>query len=103
MLLKCQVGGDPKPSIRWRRNGVPLSLDSRRTINPDGSLYFSEVIHNKTQKPDEGTYQCEGVLSYDSEDYRIISRTARLIIAGKCNRLLCVIVPELAQPNVVVV
>ncbi|KAM7446448.1 putative aminophospholipid-translocase [Porites harrisoni] len=81
-LLKCQVGGDPKPSIRWRRNGVPLSLDSRRTINPDGSLYFSEIIHNKTQKPDEGTYQCEGVLSYNSEDYRIISRTARLIIAG---------------------
>ena len=80
--LKCRVGGDPKPSIKWKRNGITLTLDSRRTIKPDGSLYISEIIHNKTQKPDEGTYQCEAV-SYISLDYRVISRTARVIVAGK--------------------
>ena len=83
-VLNCRVGGDPKPSIKWKRNGITLTLDSRRMIKPDGSLYFSVIIHNKTQKPDEGTYQCEAV-SYISVDYRIISRTARVIVAGKFN------------------
>ena len=81
-VLNCRVGGNPKPSIKWKRNGITLTLDSRRMIKPDGSLYFTEIIHNKTHKPDEGTYQCEAV-SYISLDYQVISRTARLIVAGK--------------------
>ncbi|KAL9985599.1 hypothetical protein ACROYT_G008021 [Oculina patagonica] len=82
--LKCQVGGNPKPSVMWKRDGNKLDLtgDSRRMIKPDGSLYFSEVIHNKTQKPDEGTYQCEAFSQISNLDYQIASRTARLIVAG---------------------
>lgn len=84
-VLKCQVGGNPKPSIMWKRNGnkVDLTSDSRRMIKPDGSLYFSEIIHHKTQKPDEGTYQCEAFSQISNLDYQIISKTARLIVAGK--------------------
>ena len=84
-VLKCQVGGNPKPSIMWKRNGNKLDLtsDSRRMIKPDGSLFFSEIIHHKTQKPDEGTYQCEAFSQISNLDYQIVSKTARLIVAGK--------------------
>lgn len=84
-VLKCQVGGNPKPSIMWLRDGNKLDLtsDSRRMIKPDGSLYFSEIVHNKTQKPDEGVYQCEAFSQLSGLDYQIVSRTARLTVAGK--------------------
>ena len=84
-VLKCQVGGNPKPSIMWKRNGYKLDLtsDSRRMIKPDGSLYFSQIIHHKTQKPDEGTYECEAFSQISNLDYQIVSKTAHLIVAGK--------------------
>lgn len=91
-VLNCRVGGNPMPSITWKRNGNKLDLtsDSRRMIRPDGSLYFSEIIHSKAQKPDEGIYQCEAFsqisqVSQSSLDYQIVSRTARIIVAGKSN------------------
>ena len=83
--MKCQVGGDPRPSIIWKRNGKQVTLDSRRNIKPDGSLYFTEILHNRTHKPDEGIYQCEAVSRVNSYDYKIISRTARVTVAGKLN------------------
>ena len=69
----------------WIRNGNKLNLtsDSRRMIKPDGSLFFSEIIHHKTQKPDEGTYQCEAFSHISDLDYQIVSKTASLIVAGK--------------------
>lgn len=85
-LLNCLVGGNTKSAITWRRNGIALDLssDGRRMIRPNGSLYFSEIMHEKTYKPDEGTYQCEAFSSNDmSLDFQILSRTARLIVAGK--------------------
>lgn len=81
--LKCQVGGDPLPSITWKRNGKQVTLDSRRTIKPDGSLYFTEIFHNRTHKPDEGIYQCEGSQS----SYKIISRTAHVTVAGISSKI----------------
>ena len=54
-------------------------------IKQDGSLYFTEIIHNKTDKPDEGIYHCEAESSFESRDYQVISRSARVIIAGKFN------------------
>ena len=49
-------------------------------IKSNGSLYFSEIIHDQ----DEGTYQCEALSSSDMGlDYQILSRTARVIVAGK--------------------
>jgi len=52
-------------------------------IKPDGSLYFSEIIHHKSQKPDEGIYQCEAFSQISNLDYQIVSKTAHLIVAGK--------------------
>ena len=85
-VLDCLVGGTHKSAITWRRNGIRLDLsnDERRMIKPNGSLYFSEIIHDITQKPDEGTYQCEALSHNDMGlDFQIVSRTARLIVAGK--------------------
>ena len=81
-VLNCLTGGNIKSAIAWRRNGIFLDLaqDSRRMIKSNGSLYFSEIIDDE----DEGTYQCEALSSNDMAlDYRILSRTARLIVAGK--------------------
>lgn len=79
------MGGNPKPSIMWKRNGNKLDLtsDNHRTIRPDGSLYFSKIIHLKAEKPDEGTYQCEAFSQISNLDYQIASKTARLIVASK--------------------
>ena len=63
---------------------MDLAQDDRRTIKPNGSLYFSDIIHNE----DEGTYQCEALSSNDMGlDYQILSRTARLIVAGKLDNI----------------
>lgn len=86
-IIKCEVEGNPKPSITWKRNGIQVTLDSRRMIKQDGSLYFTEIIHNKTDKPDEGIYHCEAESSFESRDYQVISRSARVIIAGLSSKV----------------
>ena len=81
-MLNCLTGGSIKSAIAWTRNGIFLDLarDGRRMIKPNGSLYFSEIIHDE----DEGIYQCEALSSNDMGlDYQILSRTAHLIVAGK--------------------
>ncbi|KAL9972279.1 hypothetical protein ACROYT_G018562 [Oculina patagonica] len=119
-LLNCLVGGNTKSAITWRRNGIALDLssDGRTTIKPNGSLYFSKIIHDKSHKPDEGTYQCEAFASNDMGlDFQILSRTARLIVAdissevtvipstlvvpyGDTSRFYCTV--EQSTPNAVV-
>ena len=86
--LSCVVGGHPKPAVGWMRDGVPLDVtgDSRRTIKPDGSLHFSQIIHSRDEKPDEGKYQCEAL----SQISRIVSKTAHVIVAGKLTYLILV-------------
>ena len=85
-LLNCLTGGNIKSAIAWRKNGIFLDLaqDGRRMIKSNGSLYFSEIIHDL----DEGTYQCEALSSNDMGlDYQILSRTARVIVAGKSDSI----------------
>ena len=83
--LNCSVKGDPKPKIEWLRNNAPLSLDGdvRRRILPNGSLYFSQIIHTKVDKPDEGKYHCTAVSNINSLDYVLVSRTVELKVAGE--------------------
>ncbi|KAL3887349.1 hypothetical protein ACJMK2_027291, partial [Sinanodonta woodiana] len=62
--LHCKVDGDPKPSIRWYRDGQPVetTLDNaesnRMLLNNGSQLFFLRVIHTKTNKPDVGVYYC---------------------------------------------
>ncbi|XP_048459942.1 netrin receptor DCC [Rhincodon typus] len=55
-LLKCEVIGEPMPSIHWQKNHNDLKLsaeDTRVSVLPSGSLVIS-----KLQAEDRGSYRC---------------------------------------------
>lgn len=85
-VLNCSVYAEPAAKIEWKKDGTFLNLisDDRRRLLPDGSLFITSVVHSKHNKPDEGIYQC--VATVDSLG-SIVSRTARLSVAGKCCEL----------------
>ncbi|XP_076588923.1 neogenin 1a isoform X14 [Chaetodon auriga] len=82
-LLNCSAHSDAATTARieWKKDGTFMSLvsDERRHILPDGSLFFTHVVHSKHNKPDEGTYQCVATIDNLGS---ISSRTARLSVAG---------------------
>ncbi|XP_041098662.1 hemicentin-1 isoform X2 [Polyodon spathula] len=53
IVLPCEVGGFPRPSITWQREGVPVATGSRLTVRPGGALQFSRVTAG-----DAGVYLC---------------------------------------------
>ncbi|XP_068427578.1 neogenin 1a isoform X3 [Clinocottus analis] len=83
-LLNCSAHSDAAAAparIEWKKDGTFMSLvsDERRSVLPDGSLFFAHVVHSKHNKPDEGTYQCVATIDNVGS---ISSRTARLSVAG---------------------
>ncbi|XP_059203801.1 neogenin 1a isoform X7 [Centropristis striata] len=82
-LLNCSAHSDSATPARieWKKDGTFMSLvsDERRNILPDGSLFFTHVVHSKHNKPDEGTYQCVATIDNLGS---ISSQTARLSVAG---------------------
>lgn len=82
VILNCSAYSEPAPKIEWKKDGTFLNLvsDDRRQLLPDGSLFISNVVHSKHNKPDEGFYQC--VATVDNLG-TIVSRTAKLTVAGK--------------------
>ncbi|EPY83211.1 neogenin isoform 1, partial [Camelus ferus] len=81
VVLNCSAYSEPSPKIEWKKDGTFLNLvsDDRRQVLPDGSLFISNVVHSKHNKPDEGYYQC--VATVESLG-TIVSRTAKLTVAG---------------------
>uniref|UniRef100_A0A5S6QAL2 protein-tyrosine-phosphatase n=1 Tax=Trichuris muris TaxID=70415 RepID=A0A5S6QAL2_TRIMR len=52
--LTCRVSGDPKPSILWLRDRLPVNMSNRRySISTIGSLVIQQ-----TEESDEGRYEC---------------------------------------------
>ncbi|XP_035765036.1 neogenin 1a isoform X6 [Neolamprologus brichardi] len=82
-FLNCSAHSDAATPahIEWKKDGTFMSLvsDERRKILPNGTLFFSHVVHSKHNKPDEGTYQCVATIENLGS---ISSRTARLSVAG---------------------
>eukprot|EP00064_Thunnus_orientalis_P008216 superscaffoldBa00000964_g8239 len=80
-LLNCSAHSDAATRVEWKKDGTFMSLvsDERRRILPDGSLFFTHVVHSKHNKPDEGTYQCVATIDNLGS---ISSRTARLSVAA---------------------
>ncbi|KAM8894421.1 LOW QUALITY PROTEIN: neogenin 1a [Spinachia spinachia] len=81
-LLNCSTHSDAAAArVEWKKDGTFMSLvsDERRSVLPDGSLFFAHVVHSKHNKPDEGTYQCVATIDNFGS---ISSRTARLAVAG---------------------
>ncbi|XP_057344942.1 neogenin isoform X9 [Manis pentadactyla] len=81
VMLNCSAYSEPSPKIEWKKDGAFLNLvsDDRRQLLSDGSLFISNVVHSKHNKPDEGYYQC--VATVESLG-TIVSRTAKLTVAG---------------------
>ncbi|XP_049545028.1 neogenin isoform X2 [Anopheles darlingi] len=66
VILDCAANGNPKPTIRWLRNGEDIDmndLDSRFRIMGTGSLQISSI-----QDTDAGDYQCRASNTEDSLD-----------------------------------
>lgn len=56
VLLKCEVIGEPMPTIHWQKNQqdlMPVPGDSRVVILPSGALQISRL-----QAGDIGVYRC---------------------------------------------
>lgn len=85
LQLDCQAHSDAleRPlTIAWRKDGVLLSavVDERRRQLGNGSLLVQNVVHSRHHRPDEGEYQCIATLDGLGS---IVSRTARITVAGK--------------------
>ncbi|XP_058836967.1 neogenin isoform X2 [Topomyia yanbarensis] len=66
VILDCVSNGNPKPTIKWLRNGEEIDmndLDSRFRIIGTGSLQINSI-----QDTDAGDYQCRASNSEDSLD-----------------------------------
>ena len=59
--FNCTVNGHPVSSIRWYKDGKPLTSDSRITMLTAKSLMIVSV-----QRQDKGMYQC--LVSNDREN-----------------------------------
>ncbi|KAM7320499.1 hypothetical protein ACRRTK_020942 [Alexandromys fortis] len=56
VLLKCEVIGEPMPTIHWQKNQqdlIPIPGDSRVVVLPSGALQISRL-----QAGDIGVYRC---------------------------------------------
>lgn len=82
VILNCSAYSEPSPKIEWKKDGTFLNLvsDDRRQLLPDGSLFITNVVHAKHNKPDEGYYQCVATVENLGT---IVSRTAKLTVASK--------------------
>ncbi|GFN98460.1 receptor tyrosine phosphatase [Plakobranchus ocellatus] len=77
-LLQCEVSGNPKPSITWLKDKLPIdTTDPRIKITESGYLSIS-----RTQESDEATYECVAenihgtVYSYGAMIYVKVRRIA---------------------------
>ncbi|KAG8192662.1 hypothetical protein JTE90_009692 [Oedothorax gibbosus] len=80
-LLNCSTTGNFS-EIKWKKDGTLLELsadEDRRVVLPNGSLLFKRVLHSRTERPDEGLYQCTAFLK---EVGTIVSKEAKLQIAS---------------------
>ncbi|KAG7268054.1 hypothetical protein CRUP_024986 [Coryphaenoides rupestris] len=56
VIIKCMVGGKPRPDIAWRRNGVPLTGED---VPERWQILDDTVVLLNVEPEDSGVYQCE--------------------------------------------
>ena len=73
-FLHCEVYGNPKPTVSWRKNNVPLVSNSRYEIFNNGTLLI-----RRTMEEDIGSYTCEA----DNGVAQAVQRSLKLTLRGK--------------------
>ncbi|TWW80494.1 Obscurin [Takifugu flavidus] len=56
-VLKCQIGGDPRPAVIWERNNEKIDLQGRYRVFEDGNVY--NLIITVVTIEDSGQYICK--------------------------------------------
>lgn len=53
ILLPCEVSGTPFPSVKWKKNFLPLTPDPQHIAIQDNGLYISQANID-----DKAIYEC---------------------------------------------
>ncbi|XP_054643857.1 obscurin-like protein 1 isoform X14 [Dunckerocampus dactyliophorus] len=56
-VLKCQIGGDPRPAVIWERNNEKIDPQGRYRVFEDGNVY--NLIITAVAIEDSGQYICK--------------------------------------------
>ncbi|XP_062862340.1 obscurin-like protein 1 isoform X2 [Trichomycterus rosablanca] len=56
-VLKCQIGGDPRPAVIWERNNEKIQQGGRYRVFEDGNVY--NLIIAAVTLEDSGQYICK--------------------------------------------
>ncbi|XP_062312298.1 obscurin-like protein 1 isoform X10 [Osmerus eperlanus] len=56
-MLKCQIGGDPRPAVVWERNNEKIDPEGRYRVFEDGNVY--NLIISAVTVEDSGQYICK--------------------------------------------
>jgi hypothetical protein len=83
VTIFCRAEGSPKPSVSWTKDGRPVRLSSRVSLNKDSS----EVLIRNLQESDGGIYKCTF-----QNTVGLIAQTIHLIVEGSLSVVLSVYV-----------
>lgn len=56
-VVKCQIGGDPRPAVIWERNNEQIHPEGRYRVFEDGNVYNLIITGATTE--DSGQYICK--------------------------------------------
>ncbi|XP_019409093.1 PREDICTED: obscurin-like protein 1 [Crocodylus porosus] len=56
-LLKCQITGDPQPSIAWEKDKAPIAPAGRFRVQAEGNMY--SLLVSRVTPEDGGQYICK--------------------------------------------
>ncbi|NXE46568.1 OBSL1 protein, partial [Casuarius casuarius] len=56
-VLKCQIAGDPRPSILWEKDRTPIEPSGRFHVEAKGNVY--SLLVSRVTSEDSGLYVCK--------------------------------------------
>ncbi|NWJ03949.1 OBSL1 protein, partial [Crypturellus undulatus] len=56
-VLKCQIAGDPRPSILWEKDRTPIEPSGRFHVEAKGNMY--SLLVSRVTPEDSGLYVCK--------------------------------------------
>ncbi|NXD06168.1 OBSL1 protein, partial [Nothocercus nigrocapillus] len=56
-ILKCQIAGDPRPSILWEKDRTPIEPSGRFHVEAKGNVY--SLLVSRVTPEDSGLYVCK--------------------------------------------